>query len=123
MKWLSPDVFFSPVVLNEFNKSKSHIKAYDAAEAGSAFLCSDWPTYQHVPANAAIKVNGTYEWKEAIGQLIEDAALRKRLNGRLKEWAREEWHIDKHIHKWVNYYEKIKSSGIVSSYEDVVRSA
>jgi hypothetical protein len=122
LRWLAPDIFFSPVQANEFNKSKSHIKAFDAAEAGAAFLCTDWPTYGDVPTSAAIKVsNTTTQWREAIGALVEDAALRTRLNTRLKEWVADTQLIDTHIHRWVDFYTAVREGGIVQSIEDVVR--
>ena len=105
-----------------FNKSKSHIKAYDAAMCNSAFLCTDWDTYADVPNSGAIKVDGAYEWKEALDALVTDKALRKRLCGELHTWAIEEWNIDKHAQKWVNFYEKTITEGPITSFEDVVRS-
>jgi glycosyltransferase involved in cell wall biosynthesis len=119
LNWISPDVLFSPVVENEFNKSKSCIKAYDAAEISAAFLCSDWPTYEDVPNDCAIKVSGTYQWKEAIEQLIKDASMRVTLNSRLRDWTIEERLIDKHIHKWVSFYKEVIDKGPVRSYEDL----
>lgn len=106
LRWLAPDILINPVVCNEFNRSKSHIKAYDAAMCGAAFLCTDWDTHADVPTTAAVKVRTEYEWRESLGALIEDAALRQRLNTRLHEWAHDCWHIDRHIDKWVNFYEE-----------------
>ena len=34
MRWIQPDILISPVEPNEFNQSKSHIKAFDAAMSG-----------------------------------------------------------------------------------------
>jgi glycosyltransferase involved in cell wall biosynthesis len=120
-RYISPDVVFAPVQPNKFNESKSHIKAYDAAMCDSAFLCSDSRTYAEVPTSAAIKVAGTYEWSEALEHLTADQAMCKRLAGRLKEWALEAWHIDKHIHKWVQLYEKVIEKGPITSIDQIVR--
>lgn len=121
LRWLRPDVFVAPIDPNEFNRSKSCIKAYDAAESGGAFLCSDYDTYADVPTTTAIKVNGTYEWKEAIEHLIRDAAMRKRLNGRLLEWSRTDRHIDNNIMKWVNFFRETIERGPARSIDDLVR--
>lgn len=119
--WANADIVFAPIQGNVFNKSKSHIKAYDAAMCGAAFLCSDWDTYAEVPNNAAIKVSGTYEWKEALDHLIGDKEMRERLAGRLKEWAVSEWKIGKHIHKWVELYERVIAKGPISDISQIVR--
>jgi hypothetical protein len=121
MRWLAPDVVFAPVQRNEFNRSKSHIKAYDAAMCNAAFLCTDWDTYANVPASAAIKVAGDYEWREAIDALIEDVPMRKRITRELYDWAVDECHIDKHVGKWVSLYERVIKQGPVRSLDDIVR--
>lgn len=120
LTWLRPDVFFSPVEQNTFNRSKSHIKAYDAAMCGAAFLCTDWDTHAAVPADAAVKVAGEYEWREAIEQLILDAELRRKLNSRLRDWC-DDWVIDKHVDKWVTLYERVIKAGPVTSADQLVR--
>ena len=118
---IQPHIVFAPVVRNEFNRSKSHIKAYDAAMCKSAFLCTDWDTYTDVPTRAAIKVTGESQWKEALDQLVTDADLRARLGQRLHDWAVNEWHVDKHVHKWVELYKRVLSKGPVSDLSDIVR--
>ena len=120
---ISPDIIFAPVQQNIFNKSKSHIKAYDAAMTGAAFICSDWDTYEDVPTTAAVKVNGDYEWREGLDALIEDAELRTRLAARLKTWALDTWTIDKHINKWVDLYEETIARGPITSLDQIVRPA
>lgn len=121
MRWLAPDVVFAPVQRNKFNKSKSHIKAYDAAMCNAAFLCTDWDTYGSVPASAAIKVAGDYEWREAIDALISDVPMRKRITSELYDWAINECHVDKHVGKWVSLYERVIKRGPVQSLDDIVR--
>ncbi len=68
-----------------------------------------------------MKVAGTYEWREAISQLVKDSALRKRLASELYDWAVGEWHIDRHIHKWVNLYQEVVEQGPVRELEQIVR--
>jgi len=122
LRWIAPDVIFAPVAQNEFNRSKSHIKAYDAAMCNAAFLCTDWDTYAAVPASAAIKVAGNYEWREAIDALVTDAPMRKRTARELYDWVVDEWHIDKHVDKWVSLYERVVKKGPVRDLADIVRS-
>jgi hypothetical protein len=120
LQWLAPDVIFSPVTRNKFNASKSHIKAYDAAMCNAAFLCSDWTTHDHIPNDAAIKVDGDYEWREAIDALMEDSKLRTRLSARLLQWA-DHWKVDNHLTKWLKLYETVLSKGPARSLDDIVR--
>lgn len=121
ISYIAPDVIFSPLERNEFNKSKSHIKAYDAAMVGAAFLCTDWDTYADVSANSCVKVETTYQWEEAIAALAGDKELRDRLAGRLKTWALSTWTIDKHAQKWVNLYEQVLKVGRVREIGQLVR--
>lgn len=121
-KWIRPDVVFAPVQTNLFNKSKSHIKAYDAAMCGATFLCTDWDTYEDVPDDAAIKINNdTATWVDAIEELVENEQRRRDLSARLYQWATTEWHIDNHVQKWVNLYEKVHAAGPISELDQLVR--
>lgn len=124
LKYLSPDILIAPVDKNEFNKSKSHIKAYDAAMINATLVCTDWPTYGEVPNSAAIKLdNSPYQWHEALTALIDDPGMRFRLSARLKEWAFDSWTIDKHAQKWVDLYSEVSSVGPITSIDQIVRPA
>lgn len=122
LRWLRPDIIAAPLQKNTFNESKSHIKIYDAAMSGAAFICTDWPTYGCVPPETCIKVDNTFaQWQWGLEQLIEDASLRNQKNALLKQYVLDEWIIDSHIHKWVEFYESVLATPRVRSLEDVVR--
>lgn len=122
LKWLAPDIYLAPVVKNDFNKGKSHIKAYDAAMTGAAFLATDWPTYEAFLGKGALLVDNSFtQWQGALEALVEDAALRRSLAARLREEVLANWTIDAHIKKWVDFYQSVREEPLVASANDVVR--
>lgn len=124
MRWLAPDILLAPLACNAFNATKSHIKAYDAAMCDSTLLCTDFTPYSTLPDECCIKVSNTMtQWREGLSALVTDAALRRRLHSRLKEHVLDVWPIDKHIHKWVEFYQRVREAPLVNSLEDVVRPA
>lgn len=122
LTYLQPDIIFSPVVHNQFNRSKSCIKAYESAFAGSAFLCSNYPTYADVPDDGCVKVhdNSPNAWFEALSMLVHDRERRLRTLRVLKDWTASQ-QIDNHIQKWVHSYEDVLSKPLVCSLDDIVR--
>lgn len=121
VKWLAPDVMMAPLLHNKFNSSKSLIKAYDAAMVeGCAFVCEDWPAYDDVPPEAALKVTGG-GWQEALKATIESADLRHNLSRRLRQWTLDSRTITAHINEWERVYETALARPIVSDLSDIVR--
>jgi glycosyltransferase involved in cell wall biosynthesis len=121
-KHIAPHVVINPVMQNVFNKSKSHIKAFDAAMVGAAFVCTDWPTHDEIPNNCAIKLsNTTAQWYEALSALVMEAPLRQRMSARLHDWVLASQTIDKHIHKWIQLYEQVIEKGPITDISQVVR--
>ncbi len=119
---VNPDIIINPVQMNIFNKSKSHIKAFDAAMTNAAFVCTDWPTHDEIPSDCAIKLdNSTTQWETALVELARDASLRERLATRLKTWVCDTQTIDKHVHKWVELYERAIAKGPITDLSEIVR--
>lgn len=121
LSWIGADIFLAPVETNLFNRAKSHIKAFDAAMTGSAFACTDWDTYGTVPPDGAVKVPENKYWFEAIDELVTNAGLRERLRTRLRQWCVDEWHIDLHAQKWVDFFSDTIARGAISSLDEIVR--
>lgn len=101
LRYVAPHAFLCPVLPNEFNRSKSFCKAYDAAEAGAVVVCSDWDTYAGVPA---LRCSTPAQWRESLDQLATDPDLRTRMLAKLQRWAREDRNIDINIHQRVDFY-------------------
>ena len=123
MRWIAPDIFVAPVEENRFNASKSHLKAYEAAMTGAAFVCTDYETYAPLESGPCFKVSNTFtQWRDTLAALIEDSAMRERAAQRLEQYVLDSWHIDNHIHKWVEFYEEVLASPRVRGLEDVVKA-
>lgn len=121
LRWISPDILIAPIEHNIFNESKSCIKAYDAVTANAAFLCSDWPTYEEVPEDCALKFSNNIQFKEMLEHLILDKGLREKRAKSLREWVLTERRIDTHISKWKDFYANLADSPVVGGIADVVR--
>jgi hypothetical protein len=121
LAYIAPDIMVNPVVTNPFNASKSCLKAYEASHVGAAFLCTDWPTHDPLPQEVCLKVSNTpTQWKESLGQLIEDKALRTRLSKRLSEFVLENCQIGPHIHLWESAYADAIKRGPIKDLSEVV---
>ncbi len=73
------DIGIIPLVDDEFNESKSHLKFLEYAALDMAIVCSDVPSYQGIARsgrNALVVKNNDEDWYQAIRKLIEDKTLR-----------------------------------------------
>jgi len=124
LKWLRPDILCAPLARNEFNNSKSHIKAYDAAMCGAALVCTDVGAYEPVPSNCAVKLDNSFaQWQYYLEQLIEDVDHRRTLHSNLTQYALDNWTISQHIDKWVAAYEHVLAAPPVRELADIKRPA
>lgn len=120
LSWISPDIFMNPVQMNTFSASKSCIKAYEASHVGAAFIGTDWPTHDPLPAGTCLKVDNTpTQWKESLGQLIEDEELRLRLANGLKSHVLEKCQIGTHINLWESAYGQAIKLGPIKDLSQV----
>lgn len=121
LSWVAPDIMVNPVIINQFNASKSCLKAYEAAHAGAAFLCTDWRTHDPLPNEACVKVDNTpTQWREAIGYLVESPEVRERLAKVMLTHVLENCQIEPHIPLWESAYADTIQRGPVKSLADVV---
>lgn len=123
LRWIEPDIFVAPVEENEFNRSKTDVKAVDAAVAGAALVCTDWDTYAPVPPTCSLKSHTPYQWQESLEHLILDEGLRRKLAGNLETWVMDTKDIHTHINLWEDVYASCSSRPVVRSLADVVRPA
>jgi len=124
IRWVAPDILVAPLLHHQFNRSKSLIKAYDAAMVeGCAFACEAWPAYDEVPTDAASHVDSTREgaWQETLRALIENADLRHELSTSLRAWVLDKRTIDANINLWEAAYQQALATPIVSALSDIVR--
>lgn len=113
MRWIAPDIFLAPVVENAFNRSKSAIKFYEGAMMSAAVVASDWETYAEVPDAAILRASTTYEWKESLLALVDDADLRARKVAAAREWVLAERSIDSKIALWEAFYREVTGLPVI----------
>jgi hypothetical protein len=121
IKWLNPDILIAPVEMNQFNESKSLIKAYDAVIGGSAFVCTDWATYGEVPTEGCWKVRGDVQWYETLKALALDPAMRAKKAANLKQWVFDTRNINNYTYKWEEVYQQALSRPVIKDISDIIR--
>jgi GT2 family glycosyltransferase/glycosyltransferase involved in cell wall biosynthesis len=101
VKWLLQrvhwDIGIIPLVDDEFNRSKSHIKFLEYAALDMAIICSDASCYETVARhgnNSLVVPNETSAWYEAIKRLVVDAELRLELAASARELTASSCTID-----------------------------
>lgn len=98
LKWLCADVALAPLVDNEFNRCKSHVKYLDYAMAGIPGVYQDLAPYETVEDGVTgLKAVSENDWYEAIATLIEGADLRRSIAESAKSDVLANWTIDGHV--------------------------
>ena len=105
------DLAVAPIIETGFNQGKSDLKIKEYAALGVPVVASNITPYKESVQNGHTGFLATTgkEWFDAIELLIKDEVLRKRLGKNNHDWY-EQNTIDKHVHEWVNYYQRIVSS-------------
>jgi len=108
LKLMNFDIGLAPLCDNHFNRCKSAIKYFEYSAVGVPTIASNIPPYSDVITNMVDGVLCTTEedWKEALTMLIENPDLRKKLADRAYENVRENYSIDKNVHRYVEAYQK-----------------
>ena len=104
------DICLLPLLPSRFNRMKSDLKFLEAAATGAAALAN--PTvysYTLVPGETGLLYETATEFENALTQLIEDAALRRRLAGNAWEWVRENRLLSMHYRERFEWYESLYS--------------
>jgi len=76
------DIAVIPLVDDDFNRSKSHLKFLECTALGMACICSDVPSYNSIVEhgkNGLLCDNTSQQWYEHLDLLIRAPKLRKRL--------------------------------------------
>lgn len=99
------DILLVPLLDNSFNRSKSNIKLIEAGALGMAALASPvGPYLDFVRKDKELdwilcKTNG--QWKEKIVTLINDAARREHIAGRMRAVVEEHYNIATVKDQWL----------------------
>lgn len=106
------DIAICPLADVKFNRSKSFLKALDAAARGVPVVASDMEPYRDfvVDGKTGYLVRTADQWRARLHELINDEAAREEL-GRNAKAAAQEWTIQKRWPLWEKSYER--AAGIV----------
>ena len=103
------DIGLCPLVPDDnFNKSKSGIKAMEYWTAGAAVVASDCSVYNRVvDADRGALVSTTAEWYGAIKALIENPALRAEQVANGQKWIRCNRNMEHNSMFWWDVYAEV----------------
>lgn len=107
------DIFIAPLLSNEFNRAKSHLKYLEYGSMQVPGVFSNLEPY------SAIVVDGTNgllattqdEWYEKLSMLIEDPNLRKKVGISTFEDVMSNWTVSKNSDRLLEIYKSLKSDG------------
>lgn len=99
------DIVITPLVDDEFNRSKSNLKFLEYGALRIANVVSNVPTYRDIAVNgenALVVGNTTKEWRAAIEKLIVDEALRERLSANAFQLVHDRYSCRTHAKLYVD---------------------
>ncbi len=98
------DIGLCPLADTSFDRTKSVIKFYEYAMAGTATLASDVLPYS---GKVSCVAENTYDgWKAQLAGLIRDERLRRAVTEEQRQWVRTNRDIRSNIHLWEEAYSR-----------------
>ena len=103
------DIFIAPLVDNEFNRAKSHLKYLEYGAMQVPGIFANLEPYSAVVSDG---MNGFLaatqdEWYEKISRLIEDSDLRKKIGKAAFEEVMTNWSLSKNKNDLLNIYKTL----------------
>ena len=78
LKWIAPDIIFSPMQHNIFNEAKSNLKYLESGAVGACFVGERWGEYERtVPEGCGVLASGLVEWGDVLCELALDPSKRR----------------------------------------------
>jgi len=104
------DIGIAPLIETGFNQCKSDIKIKEYAAVGIPVIATRMKPYSESVKEGftGFLASTAKEWFNALELLIKDEGLRKRLGKNNYRWYKQNT-IDKHIHKWIEFYTRVAS--------------
>jgi hypothetical protein len=109
MRW---DIGIAPLVDDEFNRGKSHIKYMEYAMKHIPVVASDVYPYTH-GAREALLCRNTVDWYRNLKNLIRDKKLRHRLAQRTHEHVINDLQYKDKGHLWLS-----ASESVIKNYKE-----
>jgi len=109
---LKLDLMLIPRRENNFNRAKSNVKFLEAAMLeipciAQSFTTNDSPYDKDFNGKNGVLIKDNSKWMEETVKLIENKDLRREIGKEAKKYVLENYHIDKHAHKWLEVYQKL----------------
>jgi len=106
------DISIAPLEWNNFNDSKSEIKAMEAGRYGIPLVATNCGCYDEIIENGVTgylidKDNPKSEWVNVLSRLIKDKKHRVELGNNLKLLTDERFNINSHIGERLKLYRKL----------------
>lgn len=125
------DVGLAPLIDDEFNRGKSHIKWMEYALSGIPTIASRvYPYYISIDGTPIIEDGKTgllfdnpKEFEQKLCSLLKDDKIRNEIAENAKKAVIENWHYKKHIHKWRRAIDSVCSSMIPPPFQDLSKPA
>lgn len=104
------DIAVAPIIETGFNEGKSDLKVKEYAALGVPVVASNITPYKESVSHGhtGFLASTGKEWFDSLELLIKDEDLRKKMGENNHRWY-EQNTIDKHIHEWVRYYQRVVS--------------
>lgn len=113
---LDIDIGIAPLIDDEFNHCKTHIKWMEYAVLGTPAVVSPVVYGEHpVNKTGSVVTHGKdgfiatthEEWVKYLSMLIEDATLRKEMAKAAKRKVEKDWDLDKHWSEFLTAYQQV----------------
>jgi len=106
------DISLAPVEENAFNRSKSNIKALEAAALGIPCVMSDVGEYSKFVSGSwslkeSVLAKSPLDWKRKLTALIKDPVYRSRTGLMMQEVAKQNYDIRKRVDQWEVLFERL----------------
>lgn len=105
------DIVLAPLEENRFNRSKSNIKALEAAALGAVCLMAPVTPYlnfvEHHPDLKYLICWSKLQWKTKILELVNDHARRQHLAATMRQVVEEHYLIEKVIGTWQKVFDSL----------------
>lgn len=114
------DIFIAPLIHNEFNDCKSHLKFLEYSALGVPGVYSNEKPYQSVVRHTENGFLATTlaDWEDYLRQLIEDPILRRKLGFNAWQTIANNWRLSTHAENWTICY---KDAQFLSESSDTMQ--
>jgi glycosyltransferase involved in cell wall biosynthesis len=96
---LNLDLAVAPLEHNRFNESKSNLRLLEYGVLGWPVIASDIVPYREAPVCCVH--NQARAWIKAIRERIHDLDATRQEGDVLRDWVRENWLLQQHMHDWL----------------------